>query len=128
MALDIFKEDTSNIKIRKNDYQNKVDSVIDNNLDIDIDGVNLFSMKEEKKTKKVPLTIYLEEEELEILKSVSVVKNTTVQKTIGTLVKSTVKTTKANLPSDFNVSEMVKKYDKENKVKKNKYKLKRLYL
>lgn len=122
MALDIFKEDTSNIKIRKNDYQNKVDSVIDNNLDIDIDidGVNLFSMKEEKKTKKVPLTIYLEEEELEILKSVSVVKNTTVQKTIGTLVKSTVKTTKANLPSDFNVSEMVKKYDKENKVKKNK--------
>ena len=128
MALDIFKEDTSNIKIRKNDYQNKVYSVIDNNLDIDIDGVNLFSMKEEKKTKKVPLTIYLEEEELEILKSVSVVKNTTVQKTIGTLVKSTVKTTKANLPSDFNVSEMVKKYDKENKVKKNKYKLKRLYL
>ena len=120
MALDIFKEDTSNIKIRKNDYQNKVDSVIDNNLDIDIDGVNLFSMKEEKKTKKVPLTIYLEEVELEILQSVSVVKNTTVQKTIGTLVKSTVKTTKANLPSDFNVSEMVKKYDKENKVKKNK--------
>ncbi|MDB8791079.1 hypothetical protein PN398_10100 [Romboutsia sp. 1001216sp1] len=120
MALDIFKEDTSNIKIRKNDYQTKVDSVIENNLDVDIDGVNLFTMKEEKKAKKVPLTIYLEEEELEILKSVSVIKNTTVQKTIGNLIKSTVNTTRANLPSDFNVYEMVKKYDKENKVKKNK--------
>lgn len=120
MALDIFKEDVSEIKIRKNDYQNKVDSVIENSIDIDLDGVNLLVMKEEKKAKKIPLTIYLEEEELNILKSVSVLKNTTVQKTIGNLVKSTVNTTKANLPSDFNVSEMVKKYDKENKVKKNK--------
>lgn len=122
MALDIFKEDVSSIRIRKNDYQNKVDSVIENNLDIDIDidGVNLLVMKEEKKTKKVPLTIYLEEEELEILKSVSVIKNTTVQKTISNLIKSTVNTTKVNLPSDFNITEMVKKYDKENKVKKNK--------
>lgn len=120
MALDIFKEDVSEIKIRKNDYQNKVDSVIENRLDIDFDGVNLLAMKEEKKIKKVPLTIYLEEEELNILKSVSVLKNTTVQKTISNLVKSTVNTTKVNLPSDFNVSEMVKKYDKENKVKRNK--------
>lgn len=120
MALDIFKEDTPNIKIRKNDYQNKVDSVIDSNLDIDLDGVNLLDMKEEKKVKKVPITIYLEEEELNTLKSVSVLKNTTVQKTINTLIKSTVSTTKANLPNDFNMSDMVKRYDKENKVKKNK--------
>ncbi|MGL5693820.1 MAG: hypothetical protein ACRCXA_07070, partial [Peptostreptococcaceae bacterium] len=115
MALDIFKEDVSEIKIRKNDYQNKVDSVIEHNLDVDFDGVNLLSMKEEKKTKKVPLTIYLEEEELDILKSVSVIKNTTVQKTINNLIKSTVNTTKVNLPSDFNICEMVKKYDRENK-------------
>lgn len=120
MALDIFKEEVADIKIRKNDYQNKVDIAIENNLDIDIDGVNLLAMKEEKKVKKVPLTIYLEEDELDILKSVSLLKNTTVQKTIGTLLKSTVSTTKANLPSDFNVSEMVKKYDRENRVKKNK--------
>lgn len=120
MALDIFKEDVSEIKIRKNDYQNKVDSVIENNLDIDIDGINLFAMKEEKKTKKVGLTIYLEDEELDILKAVSVIKNITVQKAIGNLIRSTVNTTKANLPCDFNVSDMVKKYDKENKIKKNK--------
>lgn len=49
MALDIFKEDIADIKIRKNDYQNKVDTVIENNLDIDLDGVNLLDMKEEKK-------------------------------------------------------------------------------
>lgn len=120
MALDIFKEDVSEMKIRKNDYQNKVDSVIESNLDIDIDGVNLLAMKEEKKIKKTPLTLYLEEEELEILKAVSFIKNTTVQKIIGNLIKSTVNTTKSNLPSDFNVSDMVKKYDKENKVRKNK--------
>ncbi|MCU9816574.1 hypothetical protein [Paraclostridium sp. AKS73] len=52
MALDIFKEDVSDIKIRKNDYQNKVDSIIEDTLDIDIDGVNLLDMKEEKKVKK----------------------------------------------------------------------------
>lgn len=120
MGLDIFKEDVPNIKIRKNDYQNKVDSVIESNLEIDIDGVNLLSMKEEKKVKKIPLTIYLEEEELDILKSVSVLKNMTVQKTINNLIKGTVSTTKANLPSDFNIYDMVKKYDKDNKVKRNK--------
>lgn len=120
MSLDIFKEDVADITIRKNDYQNKVDTIIENNLDIDINGVNLFDMKKENKIKKTPLTIYLEQEELEILKSVSVIKNTTIQKTIKNLIKSTVNTTKANLPSDFNVLEMVKKYDKENKVKKNK--------
>ena len=120
MGLDIFKEDVSSIKIRKNDYQNKVDSVIENNLDIDMNGVNLLAMKEEKKVKKTPLTIYLEEDELEVLKAVSVLKNLTVQKTISNLLKSTVSTTKANLPSDFDISEMVKKYDKENKVKRNK--------
>ena len=120
MSLDIFKEDVSDIKIRKNDYQNKVDSIIENNLDMEFNGINLLDMKAEKKLKKVPLTIYLEEHELEILKSVSYLKNTTVQKTIGHLIKGTVSTTKSNLPSDFNIDEMVKKYDKVNKVKKNK--------
>lgn len=120
MALDIFKEDISEIKIRNNDYQNKVNSAIESNLDIDIEGVNLLSMKEEKKVKKVAVTIYLEEEELDILKAVSVLKNTTAPKTISNLIKSTVSTTKSNLPSDFNISDMVKKYDRENKVKRNK--------
>lgn len=120
MALDIFKEDVSEMKIRKNDYQNKVDTVIENNLEIDMEGINLLAMKEEKKVKKTPLTVYLEEDELEILKAVSLLKNTTVQKTINNIIKSTVTTTKSNLPSDFNLYDMVKQYDKENKVKKNK--------
>lgn len=118
MALDIFKEDVSDIKIRKNDYQSKVNTVIENSLDIEVEGINLLTMKEEKKVKKQPLTVYIEEEELEILKAVSVLKNTTVQKTISNLIKSTVNTTKVNLPSDFNVSDMVKKYDRENKVRR----------
>lgn len=119
MALDIFKEDVKDIKIRKNDYQNKVDEVIENNLDINLDGVNLLAMKEEKKIKKTPITVYIEDDELDILKAVSVIKNTTVSKTISNLVKGSVSTTKSNLPSDFNILDKVSKYDKINKVKKN---------
>lgn len=120
MGLDIFKEDVSSIKIRKNDYQKKIDEVIDDNNDISIASLNLLEMEEEKKIKKTPITIYLEEEELNVLKAVSITKNTTVPKTISNLLKSTVSITKSNLPSDFNIDDKVKQYDKENKVKKNK--------
>lgn len=51
MGLDIFKEDVSSIKIRKNDYQNKVDEVIDYNNDISIASLNLLEMEEEKNKK-----------------------------------------------------------------------------
>ena len=124
MALDVFKEDeVKNMKIRKNDYQAKVDKVLEKNIkedDIILSSLNLLEMEEDKKIKKSAMTIYLEEEELEILKAVSSMKKTTVSKTINNLIKATVSTTKANLPSNFDIKEHIKKYDLENKLNKNK--------
>lgn len=123
MALDIFKDDVEEIKIRNNDYQIKVDKAIDNKIkeeDVSIASLNLLEMEEEKKIKKIPMTIYLEEEDLDILKTVSVIKKTTVSKTINTIIKATVNTTKSNLPADVDLKSHVKKYNLENKSNKNK--------
>lgn len=123
MALDVFKEDVKDIKIRKNDYLSKVDKAIENNIkeeDISIGTLNLLDMEEEKKISKTPQTIYLEEEELKLLKAVSSIKNTTISKTISNIIKVAVDTTKASLPEDFDIEKRVIKYDRDNKVKKNK--------
>lgn len=123
MALDVFKEDVKDIKIRKNDYQTKVDKVIENNIkedDISIGTLNLLDMEEEKKIVKTPQTIYLEEDDLKFLKAVSSIKNTTIGKTINNIIKVAVETTKASLPDDFDIDKQSLKYDRDNKVKKNK--------
>ncbi|MDU6115923.1 MAG: hypothetical protein E6649_16035 [Paeniclostridium sordellii] len=123
MALDVFKEDVKEIKIRKNDYQTKVDKAIENNIkeeDISIGTLNLLDMEEEKKIVKTPQTIYLEEDDLKLLKAVSSIKNTTIGKTINNIIKVAVETTKASLPDDFDIDKQSLKYDKDNKVKKNK--------
>lgn len=122
MALDVFKEDVKEIKIRKNDYQTKVDKVIENNIkeeDISIGTLNLLDMEEEKKIVKTPQTIYLEENDLKFLKAVSSIKNTTIGKTINNIIKVAVETTKASLPDDFDIDKQSLKYDRDNKVKKN---------
>lgn len=123
MALDVFKEDVKDIKIRKNDYLSKVDKAIENNIkedDISIGTLNLLEMEEEKKIVKFPQTVYLEEDEIKLLKAVSSIKNTTISKTISNIIKVAVDTTKASLPDGFDIDKQVIKYDKDNKVKKNK--------
>lgn len=123
MALDIFKEEAKDIRIRKNDYQTTVDKVIENNIkedDISIGTLNLLDMEEEKKIVKTPQTIYLEENDLKLLKAVSSIKNTTIGKTINNIIKVAVETTKSSLPDDFDIDKQALKYDKDNKVKKNK--------
>ncbi|OSB07988.1 hypothetical protein B2H97_16090 [Paraclostridium bifermentans] len=123
MALDVFKEDVKDIKIRKNDYQLKVDKAIENNIneeDLVVGTLNLLDLEEEKKIVKTPQTIYLEEEDLKLLKAVSSIKNTTISKTISNIIKVAVDTTKASLPEGFDIDKQSIKYDKDNKVKKNK--------
>lgn len=123
MALDVFKEEVKDIKIRKNDYQLKVDKAIENNIneeDLVVGTLNLLDLEEEKKIVKTPQTIYLEEEDLKLLKAVSSIKNTTISKTISNIIKVAVDTTKASLPEGFDVDKQAIKYDKDNKVKKNK--------
>ncbi|MDK0696012.1 hypothetical protein P5E93_15510 [Clostridium perfringens] len=122
MALDVFKEDVKDIKIRKNDYQTKVDKVIENNIkeeDISIGTLNLLEMEEEKKIVKTPQTVYLEEDDLKLLKAVSSIKNTTISKTISNIIKVAVDTTKSSLPEGFDIDKQASKYDRDNKVKKN---------
>lgn len=122
MALDVFKEDVKDIKIRKNDYQLKVDKAVENNInedDISIGTLNLLDMEEEKKVVKTPQTIYLEEEDLKLLKAVSSIKNTTISKTISNIIKVAVDTTKLSLPEGFDIDKQSAKYDKDNKLKKN---------
>lgn len=122
MALDVFKEDVKDIKIRRNDYQSKVDKAIENNIkedDISIGTLNLLDMEEEKKVVKTPQTIYLEEDDLKLLKAVSSIKNTTTSKTISNIIKVAVETTRASLPEGFDIEKQAIKYDKDNKVKKN---------
>lgn len=122
MALDVFKEDVKDIKIRKNDYQTKVDKAIENNIkedDLTIGTLNLLDMEEEKKVVKTPQTVYLEEDDLKLLKAVSSIKNTTISKTISNIIKVAVDTTKASLPEGFDIDKQASKYDRDNKVKKN---------
>lgn len=122
MALDVFKEDVKDIKIRKNDYQTKVDKAIENNIkedDLTIGTLNLLDMEEEKKIIKTPQTVYLEEDDLKLLKAVSSIKNTTISKTISNIIKVAVDTTKASLPEGFDIDKQASKYDRDNKVKKN---------
>ncbi len=122
MALDVFKEDVKDIKIRKNDYQIKVDKAVEKNIkeeDISIGTLNLLDMEEEKKVVKTPQTVYLEEDDLKLLKAVSSIKNTTISKTISNIIKVAVDTTKASLPEGFDIDKQASKYDRENKVKKN---------
>lgn len=122
MALDVFKEDVKDIKIRKNDYQTKVDKAIENNIkedDLTIGTLNLLDMQEEKKVVKTPQTVYLEEDDLKLLKAVSSIKNTTISKTISNIIKVAVDTTKASLPEGFDIDKQASKYDRDNKVKKN---------
>ena len=121
MALDIFKED---IKIRKNDYQSKVDKVIEKNIkeeNTEISSFNLFDMEESKKINKLAITVYIEENDLELLKAVSCFKKMSVGKTLNNIIKTVVKTSKDSLPDGFDINEYARKYDKENKLKnKNK--------
>lgn len=123
MALDVFKEEVKDIKIRKNDYLSKVDKAIENNIkeeDLSIGTLNLLDMEEEKKIVKTPQTIYLEEEDLKLLKAVSSIKNTTISKTISNIIKVAVDTTKSSLPEEFDIDKQAIKYDRDNKVRKNK--------
>ncbi|CEJ75413.1 Uncharacterised protein [[Clostridium] sordellii] len=77
-------------------------------------------MEEEKKIVKAPQTIYLEEDDLKLLKAVFSIKNTTIGKTINNIIKVAVETTKDSLPDDFDIDKQSLKYYRDNKVKKSK--------
>lgn len=125
MGLEKFMDDANDIKITKKSYKSKVDNEVKNKFEQDIiipTGLNLLDMKEEKSIKKTAISVYFKEEDLNLLKAISQTKNTTVNKTIMNILETTIKTTKDNLPKDFDVVKKAKEYDKRNKNKGNRKK------
>ena len=125
MGLEKFMDDANDIKITKKNYKSKVDNEVKNKFEQDIiipAGLNLLDMEEEKSIKKTAISVYFKEEDLNLLKAISQTKNTTVNKTIMNILETTIKTTKDNLPKDFDIVKKAKEYDKRNKNKGNRKK------
>lgn len=125
MGIEKFMNDSDEIKITKKNYKDKVDNELKNKFENEIlysPGLNLLEMEEEKVVKKTAISVYFKEEDLNLLKAISQMKNTTVNKTIMNILETTIKTTRDNLPSNFDINKKVKEYDKKNKNKGNRKK------
>lgn len=122
MGIEKFKEEAKEIKVPKKNYKDKVNGIVEksieeNEVEIQTTGLNLFEMEEKETVKKTGMTIYFEEEDLRLLKAISKLKNTTVNKTVMNILETTINTTKANLPDGFDIVEMSNQYDEKNKDK-----------
>lgn len=122
MGIEKFKDEAKEIKIPKKNFKDKVNNIVEKSIDqneveIQTVGLNLFDMEEEVSVKKTGMTIYFEEEDLRLLKAISKLKNTTVNKTVMNILETTISTTKANLPADFDIVSMSDQYDEKNKDK-----------
>ena len=123
MGLDKFLKDDINEKeelvIKRKDYKQKVNEEVSNTFEKD--SFNLLNMDKEKKdnSKKVPMSVYLQKEDLDLLKAIAHEKNTTVNKIIMNILKEPLNVTRKHLPETFNVSEKAYEYEKNSR-KKNK--------
>lgn len=129
MSAEKFKNskfDEDKIVPPKKDFKSKVNNIVDKTIEekdvvVQAVGLNLFEMEEHKEaTKKSAMTIYFEEEDLMLLKAISKLKKTTVNKTVKNILETTINTTRANLPDGFDIVSMSKEYDLKNKDKGNK--------
>ncbi len=125
MGLGKFMDDSNEVKITNKSYKDKVNNELKTKFEKEIlvsGGINLLDMEEEKSVKKTAISVYFKEEDLKLLKAISQIKNTTVNKTIMNILETTLQTTKENLPKDFDINKNVKEYDKRNKNKGNRRK------
>lgn len=130
MGLDKFLQDDIGKKLNKSEdihipqkkYKDKVNAQIESVLNNN--SYNLLDIPEKKETpKKVPMTIYFEKEDLDLLKAIAYTKDITVNKLIMDIIKKPLKTTNDNLPNDFDINELVSKYEsKSNKTGRKKIK------
>lgn len=125
MGVDKFLNDSDELKIPKKDYRKKVDNVLKTKFEEDTneEGINLLDMNAEVKSeKKIAMSTYFKEEDLKLLKAISKFKNTTVNKTVMSILEGPLNSTRCNLPDDFNIDKLAKEYDKNSKNKKSKTK------
>lgn len=122
MGIDKFLVDEEKVELPKKNYKSKVDDKLKSKFEEDeviSNSLNLLDMEEDKKTnKKVSMSIYFNDEDLRLLKAISKLKNTTVNKTIMSILEGPLDTTRNNLPSDFNIDKLAKEYDKNSRNKK----------
>ena len=123
MGLDKFLKDDINEKeelvIKRKDYKQKVNEEVSNTFEKD--SFNLLNLDKEKKdnSKKVPMSVYFQKEDLDLLKAIAHEKNTTVNKIIMNILKEPLNVTRKHLPETVNVSEKAYEYEKNSR-KKNK--------
>ena len=131
MGINKFMEsldDANEIKVPKKDYKNKVDEKLKTKFEKDEEiksyvGLNLLDIGKEKHTnKKIAMSIYFEEDDLKLLKAISNFNNTTVNKTVMSILESPLNITRDNLPKDFDVEKLANKYDKNSRSKSSKKK------
>lgn len=107
----LTKFENEEVVIPKKAYKKKADEKVS-----DV-GINLFDLEEQKKESKSSITIYFKNEDLDLLKAVAQLKNITVNKMVNNIISTTIDKTKENLPDDFDVKKLVKKYDDNKKYK-----------
>lgn len=119
MGLDKFLKDDKKeeLVLTKKDYKSKVNNIVKNTFEKE--NLNLLQIENETTTsKKVPMSIYFEKEDLDLLKAIAFEKNTTVNKVLMNIIKDPLKTTKENLPDSFNINEKAKEYEVNSKKRK----------
>lgn len=119
MGLDKFLKDDKKeeLVLTKKDYKSKVNNIVKNTFEKE--NLNLLQIENETTTsKKVPMSIYFEKEDLDLLKAIAFEKNTTVNKVLMNIIKDPLKTTRENLPDSFNINEKAKEYEVNSKKRK----------
>ena len=125
MGINKFMEsldDANEIKVPKKDYKNKVDEKLKTKFEKDEEiksyvGMNLLDIGKEKHTnKKIAMSIYFEEDDLKLLKAISNFNNTTVNKTVMSILESPLNITRDNLPKDFDVEKLANKVLKRSNI------------
>lgn len=119
MGLDKFLKDgkKEELVLTKKDYKSKVNNIVKNTFEKE--DLNLLQIENETTTsKKVPMSVYFEKEDLDLLKAIAFEKNTTVNKVLMNIIKDPLKITRENLPSSFNINEKAKEYEMNSKKRK----------
>lgn len=130
MGLDKFMKDdlgkknidkSEDIHIPSKNYKDKVNIAIENSLN---STYNLMDIPEKKESsKKVPMSIYFEENDITLLKAIAYKKGMTVNNLIMDIIKRPLETTRDNLPNSFDISTLANQYDlKSNKTGRKKIK------
>jgi len=112
MGLDKFLDDVDDVKVVKKDYKSKVDKQLQDKIEEENHfSMNLLDMEKGEESEKVQVSIYFEKEDAELLKAVSFLKKTSLNKTVLNIMKPILESTRRSLDEDFDAKALAKKYD-----------------